>query len=77
MVFRICLFIAERIALSRLIVDGNSFSSPWIPKALENAGAPVTQQILFEPAVLSYNYKKYLFIDNYMPGIMMRVEILG
>lgn len=50
----------------------NSFSSPWIPKAPEAVGAPVSQQTLFGqhfcPTIES---NKYLFIDNCMPGTVM------
>ena len=46
MIVRICLIIAERILLSGLVVDGESFSFPWILKASETVGTTVSQQML-------------------------------
>lgn len=58
-IFRICVIIAERILLGGLVVNGESFSFPWILEASETVGTTVSQQMLsgwpFGPAVLSHN----------------------
>lgn len=51
----------------------NSFSSPWIPKAPETVGAPVSQQtVLASTSVPQLKAISIcLFIDNYIPDIVM------
>ena len=53
----------------------NSFSFPWILKASETVGAPISKCCLrgylgqqFCPTIKS---NKYLFIDNKLPGIVI------
>ena len=67
-IFRLCVIIAERILLGGLVVNGESFSFPWILEASETVGTTVSKCCLggrlgqqFCPTIKS---NKYLFIDN-------------